>query len=121
MTTTERPPGKTTIAPGVLVTIVKLAALQVEGVSRLAPGPSGVNNLFSRGRDEGVIIEVNEQGEVTADVHLVLTDRINVREVSRNIQEEVALAIRKLVGMEVKAVNIHIDDIDFQFDQPAEG
>lgn len=121
MTISERPPGKTTIAPGVLVTIVKLAALQVEGVSRLAPGPSGVNTLFSRGRDEGVVLEVDDQGQVSADVHLVLTDRVNIREVSRNVQKEVALAIRKLVGMDVKAINIHIEDVDFQVDQPAEG
>ena len=31
METTERPPGKTTIAPAVLATIIRLTALQVEG------------------------------------------------------------------------------------------
>lgn len=116
MTATERPPGKTTIAPGVLVTIVKLAALQVEGVSRLAPGPSGVNTLFSRSREEGVAIEVNEQRQVTADVHLVLMDGVNIREISKRVQQEIALAVRKLVGMDVLAINVHIEDVDYPTD-----
>lgn len=120
MSTTERPPGKTTIAPGVLVTIVKLASLQVEGVSHLMPNPSGVNTLFNRSRDEGVEIEVNEEGQVFADVHLVMTDKVNIREVSKKVQQEVALAISKLVGMDVGEVNIHIEDVDYQLDEPLE-
>ena len=118
MTQTERPPGKTTIAPGVLVTIVRLASLQVEGVSRIASSPSGVNTFFSRSRDDGVEIRVTEDGKVFADVHLVLTDKVNIREVSRNVQKEVALAISKLVGMEVGGINIHIEDVDYQVEEP---
>lgn len=120
MSITERPPGKTTIAPGVLVTIVKLASLQVEGVSRLVPSPSGVNTLFNRSRDEGVEIEVDEEGQVFADVHLVMTDKVNIREVSKKVQQDVALAISKLVGMDVGGVNIHIENVDYQLDEPLE-
>jgi len=79
METTERPPGKTTIAPGVLATIVKLTALQVEGVSRLAQTPSSVNTLFSRNREDGIEITVEEDGSVYADLHLVLNDKANIR------------------------------------------
>jgi len=118
MTNIERPPGKTTIAPGVLVTVVKLAALQVNGVSRLAPVPTGVNTIFSRGREDGVEINVQDNGQVVADVHLVLTDKVNIREVSKNVQQEVALAISKLVGMDVGAINIHIEDVDYRPIEP---
>lgn len=114
MAKTERPPGKTTIAPGVLVTIIRLTALQVEGVSRLAQVPSGVNTLFSRNRDDGVEITVKDDGSVYADLHLVLTDKANIRETSRKVQTEVSEAISKMVGMEVGSINIHIEDIDFQ-------
>ena len=114
MATTERPPGKTTIAPGVLSTIIRLTALQVEGVSRLAQIPSSVNTLFSRSRDDGVEITVEEDGSVYADLHLVLKDRANIRETSKKVQEEVSLAISKMVGMEVGSINVHIEDIDYQ-------
>jgi uncharacterized alkaline shock family protein YloU len=114
MATTERPPGKTTIAPGVLVTIIKLTALQVEGVSRLAQVPSSVNTLFSRNRDDGVEITVAEDGTVNADLHLILKDRANIRETSKQVQEEVSKAISKMVGMEVGSINVNIEDIDYQ-------
>lgn len=114
MSTSERPPGKTTIAPGVLSTIIRLTALQVEGVSRLAQIPSSVNTLFSRSRDDGVDISVEEDGAVYADLHLVLKDRANIRETSKKVQEDVSLAISKMVGMEVGSINVHIEDIDYQ-------
>lgn len=114
MATTERPPGKTTIAPGVLSTIIRLTALQVEGVSRLAITPSNVNTLFTRNRDDGVEITIEEDGAVYADLHLVLTDKANIRETSKQVQNEVSEAISKMVGMDVGTINVHIEDIDFQ-------
>jgi len=113
MDTSERPPGKTTIAPGVLSTIIRLTALQVDGVSRLAQIPSSVNTLFSRNRDDGVEITVAEDGSVYADLHLVLTDKANIRDTSKKVQEQVSLAISKMVGMDVGSINVHIEDIDY--------
>ena len=120
MTTSERPPGKTTIAPGVLSTIIRLAALQVEGVNRLAPVPSSVNTLFSRTRDDGVDISVENDGAVYAEIYLVLNAKANIRETSKKVQEGVSLAISKMVGMEVGSINIHIEDIDYQNNQVPE-
>ena len=117
MSKTERPPGKTTIAQGVLATIIKLTALQVEGVSRLAQIPSSVNTLFSRNREDGVEIIVEEDGSVYADLYLVLKDKVNLREISIQVQDEVSEAISKMVGMEVGSINVHIEDIDYQNNQ----
>ena len=114
MTTSERPPGKTTIAPGVLSTIIRLTALQVEGVSRLAQIPSSVNTLFSRSREDGVEITVEDDGSVYADLYLILKDKAQIRDTSKKVQEEVSLAISKMVGMEVGTINVHIEDIDYQ-------
>ncbi|MCJ7733600.1 MAG: Asp23/Gls24 family envelope stress response protein [Anaerolineales bacterium] len=114
MATTERPPGKTTIAPGVLSTIIRLTALQVEGVSRLAQVPSSVNSIFSRNRDDGVEITVEDDGSVYADLHLILTDKANIRETSKQVQDKVSEAISKMVGLEVGTINVHIEDIDYQ-------
>ena len=88
--------GKTTVSPDVLTTIARLAALEVPGVSRLAPISGGVNNT------------------VFADLHLVLKADVNIREVSRNVQQSVARAIQEMVGMDVGQVNIHIEDIDYE-------
>jgi len=38
---------------------------------------------------------------------------MNVRDISREIQERVSRAITEMVGLAVGGVNIHIMDIDF--------
>jgi uncharacterized alkaline shock family protein YloU len=106
----ERAPGTTTIAPNVLVTIAQLTALRVEGVADLAPIRPGVNKLFRRGVGEGVDIRL-ENGEVTADMYLVMDSGVNVREVSRNVQKEIARAIEEMVGLSAASIHVHIQDI----------
>jgi uncharacterized alkaline shock family protein YloU len=102
-------PGKTTIAPEVLLTIARLTTLNIPGVSRLSNVPG---RLFKRNVGHGVQIEVVEN-QVNADIHVALKNGVNIREVSRQIQHEVARAISKMVGMEVGDITIHIEDIDF--------
>jgi len=112
MSDLENTPGKTTIAPDVLVTITRLTALSVEGVSRLATIPGGVNRLFQKGTNEGVSLIV-EDNMVYVDLYVILMKNVNVRDVSRAIQNKVARAISEMVGLEVGKVNIHIEDIDY--------
>lgn len=120
MATTERPPGKTTIAPGVLITIIRLAALQVEGVQHMAQVPSSMEKLFSKGRDQGVQISIEEDGHVNADIHVVLFGKANLRETAKKIQEATSVAISKMIGMEVGAINIHIEDVVYGETSPAQ-
>ncbi|MFQ5616375.1 MAG: Asp23/Gls24 family envelope stress response protein [Anaerolineales bacterium] len=112
MTDQPRSPGKTTIDPGVLLTIARLTTLNVNGVSQLSPVPGGVNRLFKRGHGQGVHIQV-ENSRVDMDIYVILESGVNVREVSRNIQTDVARAISEMVGMEVGHINIHIEDIHY--------
>jgi uncharacterized alkaline shock family protein YloU len=104
--------GKTTIAPDVLLTIARLSALGVPGVARVEPVPGGVDRIFKRGVHEGVRIAVKDQA-VTVDLYLVLEHDRNVREISRTVQAAVARAIQEMVGMDVLAVNIHIEDVAY--------
>jgi uncharacterized alkaline shock family protein YloU len=103
--------GKTTVSPDVLVTITRLSALSVPGVSRLAHVPGGVNRLFKRGMGDGVRIEV-EDNVVVANLYLILKENVNIREVSRNVQHQVARALQEMVGMDIGGIDIHIEDIE---------
>jgi len=103
--------GKTTVSPDVLVTIARLSALSVPGVSRMARVTGGVNRLFKRGFGDGVRIEV-EDNIVVANLYLILKQQVNIREVSRNVQHQVARALQEMVGMEIGEIAIHIEDID---------
>jgi uncharacterized alkaline shock family protein YloU len=103
--------GKTTVSPDVLVTIARFSALSVPGVSRMAQVPGGVNRLFKRGIGDGVRIEV-EDNVVVANLYLILQQNVNIREVSRNVQQQVARALQEMVGMDIGSIDIHIEDID---------
>ena len=104
--------GKTTIAPEALVTIAKLATLAVPGVARMGSVSGGVNRWFRRGIADGVQIQVAENS-VTAALHLIVTSGQNVREVSHNVQAEVSRAMQEMVGMDVAAVNVFIEDVSY--------
>ena len=111
--TNTNPLDKTTIAPDVLVTIARMSALSVPGVSSMAQVTGGVNRLFRRGTHDGVRIEV-EDNVIVASLYLILKKDVNIREVSRNVQGQVARALQEMVGMEVGEVEIHIEDIDYE-------
>ena len=105
--------GKTTVAPDVLVTIARLSALSVPGVSRMANVTGGVNKLFKRGVHDGVRLEVKDN-TVYANLYLILKKDVNMREVSRNVQSQVARALQEMVSMEIGEIEIHIEDIDYE-------
>ena len=119
MTESETRKGKTTVAPDVLLTIARMATLDVEGVAYMAPVSGGVNRLFRRGNGDGVRIVV-EDNFVYADLYVVMDQDVNIREVSRNVQQTVARAIREMIGMEIGSIDIHIENIDFVEEAPSE-
>jgi uncharacterized alkaline shock family protein YloU len=111
--------GTTTIAPDVLLTIAQLTTLNVDGVSRLSHVQVPVSRLLKRTQKrEGLMIEI-EDDLVYVDIYVILKDEVNVRDVSHNIQHEVARAISDMVGMSVGRVNIHIEDIDYPLEAEA--
>jgi uncharacterized alkaline shock family protein YloU len=104
----EKPPiGKITVDPGVLETIARLTTLAVPGVVRLT-SPLGFQRIL--GIKDGVQIVVQE-GTVQVDLHVVVGSDCDILTLSRRIQTEVTRAIEDMVGMEIKTVNVHIEDV----------
>jgi uncharacterized alkaline shock family protein YloU len=103
--------GKTTLTLDVLLTIARMAALEVEGVKRMAIVKGSLNELFKRD-NEGIRITV-EDNNVFIDLYLILEKDVNIREVSRTVQQAVTRAIAEMTGMDVGHVNIHIEDIEY--------
>jgi uncharacterized alkaline shock family protein YloU len=104
-------PGKVTIAPNVLTTIVRATTLEERGVHRLAPAPPNVRGLLAGGTaDEGIFIEVTPEG-VQIEVHIVADNGINLLKLGEALQCSITRAIEEMVGMAVAAVNVHVDDV----------
>lgn len=103
--------GRITIDPDVLVTIARLTALATPGVTRTVPG-GNARHLLRRTSAEGVQIAV-ENDAVRVDLYVAVQADLNLRQVARALQAEVGRAIREMVGMDVLAINVHIEDVDF--------
>nr|MBN1229770.1 Asp23/Gls24 family envelope stress response protein [Anaerolineae bacterium] len=101
-----------TIAPSVLITIVRLAAENEDGVAQMGQIPVDMGRLF-RGftTGSGVVLDINDQ-TITVDLYIVVDHGVNMAEVSRRVQQAVKRAVKDLVGMEVSVVHVHIEDVE---------
>ncbi|HQA29120.1 MAG TPA: Asp23/Gls24 family envelope stress response protein [Brevefilum fermentans] len=108
----EKDISKTTISPEVLHKITRLTTLSVQGVSRMASVKNSLAQVFAQENAQGTKVLIKDD-KVYADVYVVLFSDMNVRDISREIQERVSRAITEMVGLAVGGVNIHIMDIDF--------
>ncbi len=121
MVTPRHPNDTVTIAPGVLLTIARLATLDVPGVVRMGSTPGGVDRLLRRVPSaNGVQIAVDED-TVIAHLYVVAQASANLREMSVQIQRSVERSIRDLLGMKVASVNVHIEDVAFASATEPEG
>jgi uncharacterized alkaline shock family protein YloU len=116
MSEEKRSQGMTTVAPDVILSIARLTTLGIEGVSHMCT-TSSVTNLFQKGnKSSGVRVLIEDQ-VVFIDLHVVLENDVNVRHVSRKIQDDVARAVKEMVGLDVGEIKIHIEDINYQTEE----
>jgi uncharacterized alkaline shock family protein YloU len=112
MSELHRPPGKTTVSPGVVMAIARMAALAVPGVKAVGRAPGQPRGLFRRRSDGGIRMTM-EDGVLSGDIYVVLEGEVNIRDVGREVQNQVARAVQEMVGTPVSRIDVHIEDIDY--------
>lgn len=101
------------LAPGVLETIITLAAEQVSGVACICT--HGLAGKVGKGKSSRLIdVTIDEAGAATAVLHLQAEYGTPLRDVARGVQEAVADAIASQVGVPVNSVDVFIDGINFE-------
>jgi uncharacterized alkaline shock family protein YloU len=110
----EQALGTVTIHPTVLTTVARLTALATPGVARMSDEwRLNVERVLGRsGRASGVDVCVKENA-ATIDLYVVAEPNANLLRLGQTLQSEVSRAIQDMVGIEVLAVNVHIQDVDF--------
>lgn len=100
------------MSPMALIGIIRRTALDSEGVARLgAIPPSRVGQLFKGSHTrEGVLVHVDEA--VSADVYVIARSDAQLLDVGQRVQAAVDHAIREMVGMDVREVNVYIQDVE---------
>lgn len=107
----EEVQGRVTIAPSVLTTIVRLTALENQGVYKLATHHAPVRGLRpSSASDAGVIVTLTDQG-VDVDLHVIAAYNANMLRLGEALQAEVQRAIEHMVGLPVHGVDVYIDGV----------
>ena len=104
---------RVTIAPGVLLTMIRMAALTCSGVVAMGNTPGGVNRWLRRTPSERGVQVFIEGETVTVDLYIIADADTNLKQLSVDVQMYVARAVEENVGMNVGAVNIHIEDVVF--------
>jgi uncharacterized alkaline shock family protein YloU len=103
------------VAPGVLDTIVTVAAEGVDGVAGI--GSPGLAGLVQKGARKGsaraVDVAVSDEGAISITVHVQVTYGHRLKDVAQAVQSSIADAISSQVGVKVEAVNVYVDGIVF--------
>lgn len=102
------------VAPEVIVTIVRRTATEVPGVARLVPhGASGVGRMFRGGTGDGVSVAVDDNDGVTVNLNVIATADANIADLGKTLQHTLQRAIEEIVGMHIEAINVNVEDVTF--------
>ena len=105
------------IAPGVVETIVSLAARDVAGVANIGPAAtSGIMNLLGGGKPstQGIEIETDENDQLHISVSMDVKSGYVLPDLAADVRRAVVDAVSTQVGATVSAVDIYIDGIQFE-------
>jgi uncharacterized alkaline shock family protein YloU len=110
----EQALGTVTIHPTVLTTVARLTTLATPGVARMSDKCRlSVERALGRsGRASGVDLCIRNN-TATIDLYVVAEPEAHLPRLGQALQSEVSRAIQDMVGMEVLAVNVHVQDVDF--------
>lgn len=108
----EQKLGSVQVSPSVLATLARLTAATVPGVARVGSAQTGLLRWFPwrRAAKSGVSLQILPDG-VHVELHIVVQQGSNMLEVASRVQQEVAESLDKMVGMTVREVNVHIQDV----------
>ncbi len=104
--------GSIKIADDVVKVISAKAAVDVDGVFKLAGGVADeVNKILGKKRmTHGVKVEVGEK-ECSIEVFIVVEYGFSIPDVAGEVQEAVIKSITELTGLKVVEVNIYVQDV----------
>ncbi len=104
--------GNISIADGVVASIAGIAAIEVDGVSKLTGNISKelVSKLGKKNLANGVKIEIVD-GVVVADISVEIKYGTSIKKVSEEIQVKVKQAIETMTGLSVGIVNVVVSGI----------
>ena len=103
------------LAPGVVETIVSIAANEVEGVASVrSAAAGGLRSVFgAKPSTQGIDIAVDEDDKLVISVRVDVYYGYVLPDLAANLRQAVADAVASQVGAQVSSVDVYIDGIQF--------
>ena len=111
--------GNIKISVDVVAKIAGIAASEVEGVSGMHTSfVGGVAQKFGAKKNmtQGVKFDIEDK-MTNIDLYLVVDYGVKIPELAWSVQESVKASVESMTGLNVAAVNIHIEGINFEKDE----
>ena len=101
--------GRITISSEAIAQIVGHTAAECYGVVGMAG--KGLKRLLARDRlTQGIEVSARDGG-LALDLYVVVEYGLNLAEVATTVRSRVAYEVERLTGLEVAAVEVHIQDV----------
>lgn len=119
--------GTVRIAPAVLIELIELTVRDVSGVTgfqsrhrmeRILPGSHESHPVIEGGRNiesRGVRVHLTDD-TIDAGISITVEADVNLADVSQAIRRQVGIAVPRMLGLEVRAVDVYIAEV-----KPADG
>ena len=103
------------LAPGVVETIVSIAANEVEGVASVGSAAAGgLRSVFgAKPSTQGIDIAVDDEEKLCVSVRIDVYYGHVLPELAAQVRMAVADAVASQVGIQVASVDVYIDGIQF--------
>ncbi len=107
--------GKVSCNRNILLSIVTLAAKEVNGVAGLVDNyQTKISSWLSKTYNGGVKVNYfNNNTKITIDIYLTIQYGYAVNDVSARVQENIINSVNSMLNIDIDAVNVHIIGVDF--------
>ncbi len=104
--------GKITLDRKILVSIINLAAKEINGVESVTNSARPwYKRMFNR-YDDGVEIKFEQNGALTVDVYINIYVGYSVPDIAYRVQENIRNSLSTMVALKPLKINIHVINVE---------
>lgn len=106
--------GDVKISNEVISIIAGVAANEIDGVVGMSSGiAGGISEMLGmKNLSKGVKVDIEEK-EANIDIFITVEYGIKISEIGLKVQKNVKNTVENMTGLEVKTVNVNIQDVSF--------
>lgn len=103
------------LGPGVIETIISIAANEVEGVASVGSyTANGIRSMLKAAPStSGIEVSLDDDDRVRVDIHVDVYNGYILPDLAANLRQAISDAVLVQIGLEVSAVDIYVDGIQF--------